>query len=91
MLYGGTGHAFIINMNKAGCASGPTAWRMARILNLAHNLGLSVQGVWGSKSDKDSISFYRLMVKSLFLLCKTIAKSFIVIRPIRTYAVAVND
>ena len=52
-LYGGTGHAFIINMHKAGCASGPTAWRMGRILNLAHNLGLSVQGVWGSKSDRD--------------------------------------
>ncbi|KAF0194523.1 MAG: Uncharacterized protein FD169_1727 [Bacillota bacterium] len=52
-LYGGTGHAFIINIHKAGCASGPTAWRMPRILNLAHNLGLSVQGVCGSKSDKD--------------------------------------
>ena len=52
-LYGGTGHAFIINMHKAGCASGPTAWRMTRVLNLAHNLGLSVQGVCGLKSDKD--------------------------------------
>jgi len=52
-LYGGTGHAFIINMHHTGCESGPTAWRIARIPNLANNLGMSVQGLWGSKSDKD--------------------------------------
>jgi hypothetical protein len=38
-LYGGTGHAFIINMHEVVCPSGPTAWVTRSMLALGHNLG----------------------------------------------------
>lgn len=48
-LYGGTGHAFVINMSADVCASGPTAWRTMMLFELAPNLGYQVDGVFGSK------------------------------------------
>ena len=48
-LYGGTGHAFVINMHDVVCPSGPTAWKTSMLFELAANLGYTVQGVFGSK------------------------------------------
>lgn len=49
-LFGGTGHAFIINMNKDGsCPSGPTAWVTTPFFNLGKNLGWRIEGVFGDK------------------------------------------
>jgi len=48
-LYGGTGHAFVINMHEEVCPSGPTAWKSVMLFDLAGNLGYTVQGVFGSK------------------------------------------
>jgi hypothetical protein len=46
-LYGGTGHAFLINMSKDGsCPSGPTAWKTNRFYQLGGNLGYSINGLF---------------------------------------------
>lgn len=52
-LYGGTGHAFVINIAEGLCPSGPTAWRTDRLYELGSNLGYSVGGVWGSRERGD--------------------------------------
>lgn len=53
-LFGGTGHAFIINMFQNGsCPSGPTAWKTSRFFDLGINLGYQIQGVWGDKRQPD--------------------------------------
>ena len=52
-LYGGTGHAFVINMHDEVCLSGPTAWKPVMLFELAANLGYAVQGVFGSKHAGD--------------------------------------
>jgi len=50
-LYGGTGHAFIINIVKGVCPSGPTAWQTSMLFKLATNLGYEIKGVRGHKSE----------------------------------------
>jgi len=52
-LYGGTGHAFIINVSKDSCPSGPTAWVTERIFKLGRNLGYTFDGVFANKSMPD--------------------------------------
>ena len=52
-LYGGTGHAFVINISKDNCPSGPTAWKTMMLFQLAPNLGYKIGGVFGSKYDQD--------------------------------------
>ncbi len=52
-LFGATGHAFIINMHEVVCPSGPTAWKTERFMKLGSNIGYSIEGVWGFKSDPD--------------------------------------
>lgn len=52
-LYGGTGHAFVINMHQEVCPSGPTAWVTKRVMELGSNLGYRVDGVSGSKREQD--------------------------------------
>lgn len=54
-LFGGTGHAFIINMsnNKDSCPSGPTAWKTMKLFELGENLGYQVDGLFGSKYEED--------------------------------------
>jgi hypothetical protein len=49
-LYGGTGHAFLLNIHDNGsCPSGPTAWNHSVIFTLGENLGFSIDGVTGMK------------------------------------------
>jgi hypothetical protein len=43
-LYGGTGHAFVVNVHEALCPSGPTAWNTRMLFDLAPNLGYRVDG-----------------------------------------------
>ena len=38
-IYGGTGHAFVINISEDACPSGPTAWKTFILTQLAPNLG----------------------------------------------------
>jgi len=47
-LYGGTGHAFALNMHEAVCPSGPTRWKTSRLTALGRNLGYEthVLGAW---------------------------------------------
>lgn len=53
-LFGGTGHAFIINMSRDGsCPSGPTAWKTSRFYDLGNNLGYQIDGIWGDKRKPD--------------------------------------
>jgi hypothetical protein len=42
MLYGGSGHAFLLNIHTALCPSGPYCWRFAPFLELVRNLGIEV-------------------------------------------------
>lgn len=43
-IYGGTGHAFALNVHKTLCPSGPTAWQTHRLMGRpAAHLGLHVQ------------------------------------------------
>lgn len=52
-LYGGTGHAFVINLHKEVCPSGPTAWRTTKLFELGKNLGYRFDGVFGLKHQSD--------------------------------------
>ena len=49
-LYGGTGYAFVLNIAKDLCPSGPTAWKTVMLFELAPNLGYKIDGVFASKS-----------------------------------------
>jgi len=60
-LYGGTGHAFIINIHEGLCPSGPTAWMSKMLFELAPNLGYRIEGVFARKSDSE---FPRLQEKA---------------------------
>ena len=48
-LYGGTGHAFAINLHEEVCPSGPTAWKTVKLFELGKNLGYRLDGVFGFK------------------------------------------
>jgi hypothetical protein len=50
-LYGGTGHAFVINLHEEVCPSGPTAWGTGKLFELAANLGYKAEGVFASKDE----------------------------------------
>lgn len=52
-LYGGTGHAFILNIDPTGCPSGPTAWCTEMISNLGNNLGYTTSGLFATKPQPD--------------------------------------
>jgi len=53
-LYGGTGHAFIINMHEEVCPSGPTAWNSDKLLlPLGLNVGFNVEGVSAARNSPD--------------------------------------
>lgn len=53
-LFGGTGHAFLINMSQDGsCPSGPTAWNTSRFYYLGRNLGYSIEGIFANNSQPD--------------------------------------
>ena len=53
-LYGGTGHAFVINMHELVCPSGPTAWVTGRMFALGHNLGY-VPECYSATADSDNM------------------------------------
>ena len=48
-LYGGTGHAFVINLHKEVCPSGPTAWNTMKLFELGRNLGYKLDSVFATK------------------------------------------
>lgn len=52
-IWGGTGYAFIINISKDACPSGPTAWNTERISANGANLGYRIESVFGSTSAPD--------------------------------------
>ena len=59
-LFGGTGHAFIINMHEVVCPSGPTAWHTEMLPILGKNIGYTIDGVLGLKSHDDFAEKKRL-------------------------------
>lgn len=50
-LYGGTGHAFVINMHEEVCPSGPTAWGTMMLYDLGANLGYEGTCAFGGKHE----------------------------------------
>ncbi|WP_274366027.1 hypothetical protein [Paenibacillus thermotolerans] len=51
-LFGGTGAAFILHMDEQGFGAG-APWYQGPMMNLCNNLGFTVNGVYGFKSDDD--------------------------------------
>lgn len=58
-LFGGTGHAFVINLHEAVCPSGPTAWMTEMLFRLGRNLGYDVDGVLGFKANENFAAVQR--------------------------------
>jgi hypothetical protein len=58
-LYGGTGHAFVINLHEQVCPSGPTAWKTEKLFELGKNLGYRLDGVFGFKHQDDFADLQR--------------------------------
>ncbi|MGI5816858.1 MAG: hypothetical protein ACOX9R_02040 [Armatimonadota bacterium] len=52
-IFGGTGHAFAVNVHEELCPSGPTAWNTDQVDHLAANIGYLVEGVTGHVSQRD--------------------------------------
>jgi hypothetical protein len=52
-IYGGSGHAFALNIHEAICPSGPTAWPADECDRLAANVGLKVEGQGAPKEARD--------------------------------------
>jgi len=52
-LFGGTGHAFIINIHEIVCPSGPTAWDTEKLVELGRNIGCDQRLVFGHKIEDD--------------------------------------
>jgi len=44
-LFGGTGHAFVLNIAGQVCPSGPTDWDNRRFIELGRNIGYIVEGI----------------------------------------------
>lgn len=42
MAYGGSGHAFLVNIHEVICPSGPYVWNYDRFIQLVRNLGLEM-------------------------------------------------
>ncbi len=72
-LYGGTGHAFVINMHEIVCPSGPTAWRTMMLFELAPNLGYTLEGVFGVKHQDD---FAEVQKRAWDLIQRSIDQGF---------------
>jgi len=52
-LFGGTGHAIVINIHESLCPSGPTNWNTEMLFKLSRNLGIRISRVTGYKEDLD--------------------------------------
>ncbi len=54
-LFGGSGHAFLINIHEQLCPSGPYCWKYNRFYELLRNLGISMKdlGSFTSESTPD--------------------------------------
>lgn len=50
-LFGGTGHAFVINIHGRICPSGPTAWKTGMLFKLGRNLGYDIESIEGFKGN----------------------------------------
>lgn len=61
-LYGGTGHAFILNIHESVCPSGPTAWHTMMLFEGGENLGYAIEGVFGWKGAE--VDFSELQKKA---------------------------
>ena len=53
-VYGGTGHAFVINIHGELCPSGPLVWQRQRSDRLAANLGIAVEYLGFFTADADA-------------------------------------
>jgi hypothetical protein len=51
-VFGGTGHAFIMNIHKEVCPSGPTAFNSEMILRLGRNIGFDSETVFATRTMK---------------------------------------
>jgi hypothetical protein len=56
-IYGGTGHAFVMNIHEELCPSGPTAWGFKMLFDLAPNLGYKVDGLCAFKDQKADVDW----------------------------------
>ena len=52
-LYGGTGHAFVLNIAPNVCPSGPTGWNTETFIKLGENIGYTFNTICGWKGNED--------------------------------------
>jgi hypothetical protein len=50
-LFGGVGHAFILNIHDVVCPSGPTAWNTEMLRTLGKNVGYESRGLSATRDD----------------------------------------
>lgn len=55
-LFGGIGHAFVINIHEEICPSGPTAWNTEMLFHNGKNLGYRLEGIFGWKGGEKDFS-----------------------------------
>jgi hypothetical protein len=55
-LYGGTGHAFVLNIHAELCPSGPTAWKTMMLFEGGNNLGYEFDHSFGWKHGSHKFS-----------------------------------
>jgi len=72
-VYGGSGHAFVLNVSADLCPSGPTTWEPERFYELGRNLGYEIKTVHGHKGmdnfpgiQKDAWELCKLAINSGF-------------------------
>lgn len=68
-VYGGTGHAFALNIHERLCPSGPTAWKSGIVDRLASNLGYLVDGVHGAHRSHDDFAARQAIAWALVRGC----------------------
>jgi hypothetical protein len=66
MLYGGSGHAFFINIHKELCPSGPYCWNRKPFYGVLENLGIEMtdQGFYSGTSSKEERQKIETILKS---------------------------
>ena len=66
VAFGGSGHAFLINVHEVICPSGPYCWKYDGFYRLVQNLGVEITdlGFFHSKSTADEIAQVEKQIKS---------------------------
>ncbi len=63
-IFGGTGHAFVMNIHEELCPSGPTAWKAIMLFELAPNLGYKTDGILSFREEEGGCTEWKEAAKA---------------------------